>query len=87
MSKVWQVHEARSRFSEFLEASVSDGRQIVTKLGVETAVLLPGDQWRGLRDLVRLTLEDRPTSKELLLSPDARIGALVPFRARHRHRR
>ena len=40
MSKAWQVQEAKARFSEFLEASVREGPQIVTKRGVEAAVLL-----------------------------------------------
>ena len=46
MNRAWQVHEAKARFSEFLDASVRDGPQIVTRRGVETAVLLPIAQWR-----------------------------------------
>ena len=51
MSKAWQVQEAKARFSEFLEASVREGPQIVTKRGVEAAVLLSIEQWRGLRNV------------------------------------
>jgi prevent-host-death family protein len=39
----WQVQEAKARFSEFLEAS-KEGPQVVTKRGVETAVLVPIEQ-------------------------------------------
>ena len=49
MNRAWQVQDAKSRFSEFLEASLVDGPQIVTKRGVETAVLLPIEQWRRLK--------------------------------------
>ncbi len=80
MSKTWQVQEAKARFSEFLEASVSQGPQIVTKRGVETAVLLPIEQWRRLRGTAQADL------KALLLAPEARTEMLTPPRARHGHR-
>ena len=35
MSRTWQVQTAKARFSEFLEASLRDGPQVVTKRGVE----------------------------------------------------
>ena len=35
-----QVQEAKARFNAFLEASAAGGAQIVTKRGVEAAVLL-----------------------------------------------
>jgi len=59
----WPVQEAKARFSEMLEASVKEGPQIVTKRGVETAVLVPIAQWRRLQQAAR------PSLKELLLSP------------------
>ena len=80
MSRTWQFHEAKARFSEFLEASVRDGPQIVTKHGAEAAVLLPIGQWRQLRKMAQ------PDLKELLLAPEARTETLVPPRARHDHR-
>ena len=48
MSKTWQVQDAKARFSELLETSLAEGPQIVTKRGVETAVLVPIDEWRRL---------------------------------------
>ena len=41
MSNVWQVQDARARFSELLEASLVERSQIVTRRGIETAVLIP----------------------------------------------
>ena len=38
MSKTWQVQDAKARFSELLETSLTEGPQIVTKRGVEAAV-------------------------------------------------
>ena len=80
MSKAWQVQEAKARFSEFLEASVREGPQIVTKRGVEAAVLLPIEQWRKLRALAQ------PDLKQWLLAPEARTETLTPPRTRRRRR-
>lgn len=80
MNKMWQVQEAKARFSEFLEASLKDGPQIVTRRGVEAAVLVPIDQWRRMEKMGKLDLKD------LLLAPEPRTEALTPPRRKHRHR-
>ena len=80
MSRTWQVQDAQARFSELLERSLAEGPQIVTKRGVETAVLVPIDEWR------RLEKRARPNLKELLLAPEARTDALTPPRPQHRYR-
>ena len=49
----WAVQDAKARFSELLETSLSEGPQIVTKRGVETAVLVPIEQWRKLQQSIR----------------------------------
>ena len=80
MSNVWQVQDAKARFSELLETSLAKGPQIITKRGVEAAVLVPIDQWRRLEQMTR------PNLKELLLAPEARTDALTPLREKHRVR-
>ena len=80
MSKIWQVQDAKARFSELLEASLADGPQIVTKRGVETAVLVPIGQWRRLEKMAK------PDLKELLLTPEARADALTSPRLKYRRR-
>ena len=77
----WPVQEAKARFSELLEKSVTEGPQIVTKRGVEMAVLVPIDEWR------RLQQRARPTLKELLLAPEPRFEMDLPDRHRWRWRR
>jgi antitoxin Phd len=54
---VWQVRDARARFSEFLNASLRDGPQVVTRRGVEAAVLVPIEEWRRLKRASRPTLK------------------------------
>ena len=80
MSRVWPVQDAKSKFSEFLDTALAEGPQIVTKRGVETAVLLPIEQWRKLE---RMT---KPDLKKLLLTSEARTEDLTPPRGQHRHR-
>ena len=74
LSNTWQVQDAKARFSAMLEKTLSEGPQIVTKRGVETAVLVPIEQWR------RLERRKQPDLKELLLAPEARTETLTPAR-------
>lgn len=68
----WQVQDAKARFSEFLDATIKKGPQVVTRRGIETAVLVPIDEWH------RLQKAARPGLKALLLAPGARTENLVP---------
>ncbi|MCK2097355.1 type II toxin-antitoxin system Phd/YefM family antitoxin [Thauera aromatica] len=76
----WPVQDAKARFSEFLDACLSEGAQMVTRRGAEAAVLVPVDEWR------RLQAAARPSLKQLLLSEQARTDALVPPRGRAKRR-
>ena len=80
MNKRWQVHDAKARFSQLLETSIAEGPQIVTKRGVEAAVLVPIDQWRRLEKMTK------PDLKKLFLTSEARTEALTPPRLNHRRR-
>ena len=42
--KTWSVQDAKARFSEFLEACIVEGPQMVSKRGVEVAVLAPVEE-------------------------------------------
>ncbi|MDP9991242.1 prevent-host-death family protein [Variovorax boronicumulans] len=79
--KTWPVQDAKARFSEFLEACLNDGPQMVTKRGAEAAVLVPAAEWRRLHETAK------PSLKELLLSEQARTDFLVPQRGAARRRR
>lgn len=79
--KTWPVQDAKARFSEFLEACLVEGPQMVTKRGAEAAVLVPAAEWR------RLHASAKPSFKDLLLSEEARTEFLVPQRGSARRRR
>lgn len=78
---IWPVQDAKARFSEFLEACLRQGPQVVTKRGVEAAVLVPVAEWQRLQHAAR------PSLKELLLTDAARIDFAVPSRGGLRRRR
>ena len=77
----WPVQDAKARFSEFLEATLKKGPQIVTRRGVETAVLVPIHDWRRLQQTAR------PTLRNLLLGPGPRFPNMVPKRGALKRRK
>ncbi len=78
----WPVQDAKARFSEFLDTCLSDGPQIVSRRGTETAVLVPLDEWRRLQSAAK------PSLKSLLLSSLGRTDDLIiPQRGNARRRK
>ena len=69
MSRKWPVRDAKPRFNELLNTTLTEGPQIVTKRGEETAVLLPIEQRRRLEGMTS------PNLKELLLDSEAQNRA------------
>jgi prevent-host-death family protein len=76
----WQVQHAKARFSELLDAALKKGPQVITRRGVETAVLVPIEEWRCLQNSAR------PSLKALLLGPGPRFENLVSERRSFRRR-
>lgn len=72
--QTWPVQDAKARFSEFVEACIAKGPQMVTRRGAEAAVLVPVGEWR------RLQAAARPSLKQLLLSNAGRVEFLIPPR-------
>lgn len=56
----WQLQEAKSRFSEVVELSLSEGPQLVTRRGQDAVVVLAAKDYRRLSGSSAL--------KELLLN-------------------
>jgi prevent-host-death family protein len=77
---IWPVQNAKARFSELLSACMSDGPQVVTKRGAETAVLINITEWQRLKQVAK------PSLKELLLAPAARADFPLPARGRGKRR-
>ena len=78
--KSWPVQDAKARFSEMLDVCLSDGPQLISRRGVDAAVLVPVKDWQSLRRAAK------PTLKELLLADAARGELNVPERGGRRRR-
>ena len=72
--KAWPVQDAKARFSQMLETCLHDGPQIVTRRGVEEAVLVSLHDWRQLQS------GPRPTLKDLLMMEEGRGEMNIPPR-------
>ena len=77
---MWQVQEAKARFSEFLSKALTEGPQVVSRRGTAAAVLVPYQQWEQLQR------QAQPTLKDLLLAPEHRFEIRVPARGKLKRR-
>ena len=46
MARVWQIQEAKNKFSEVVAEALKNGPQVITKRGVETVIVLSYDEYR-----------------------------------------
>jgi prevent-host-death family protein len=76
----WQLQDAKAKFSRLVDETLRRGPQVVTRRGVETAVLVPIEEWRRLQRSVR------PSLKEILLEPRGRFSGEPVKRGRLRRR-
>jgi antitoxin Phd len=77
----WQVQDAKARFSELLDETLKKGPQVVTKRGVEIAVLVSIKEWR------RMQASTKPSLKDLLLADGPRLDLALPKRGKLRFRK
>lgn len=70
----WSVQDAKSRFSQLLDTCLNEGRQVISRHQVKTAVLVPIAEWK------RLNQSARPSLKALLLAENNRIDLTLPVR-------
>ena len=77
----WQVQDAKARFSELLDESLKNGPQVVTRRGVETAVLVSIHDWRRLQEA------GKPDWKDVLLGDGPRFEIPPPARGKLRSRK
>ncbi len=67
-NKVWQLQDAKSKFSEVVDNALEQGAQIVTRRGRKAVVIIPFEEYE------RLTRQGAPLSQFLLNSPLAGSG-------------
>jgi antitoxin Phd len=77
----WQLQDAKSRFSELIDDTLEKGPQVVTRRGVDTAVVVSIDEWKKLKN------EKRVTWKEVLLEEGPRFEITLPKRGKRKSRK
>jgi len=68
----WALQDAKNRFSEVVDAALRGEPQVVTRRGVETAVIIAHDAY--VRMVSRGQTAQRPFSDYLLNGPRADVG-------------
>jgi len=77
----WQLQDAKAKFSKVVDDAVAKGPQIVTKRGVDTAVVVSMADWReSQRTPTR-------TWKEVLLGDGPRFEIPIPKRGQGKWRK
>jgi prevent-host-death family protein len=74
-SHSWQLQDAKNRFSEVVDEAARSGPQVITRRGVEAAVVVSAADW------ARLARERRPLIEILRRAPRVQ-GGLDVARAR-----
>ena len=63
MNNIWQLQEAKSKFSQLVDRTLSQGVQIVTRRGKKAVAVIPFEEYE------RLTRPPGNLAKFLLASP------------------
>jgi antitoxin Phd len=48
MPHIWQLQEAKNKFTEIVEEAITQGPQVITQRGVETVVVLSCTEYRAM---------------------------------------
>jgi antitoxin Phd len=74
VNNIWQIQEAKSKFSELIDRAISQGVQVVTRRGKKTAVVLPFEEYERLTkqtgNLVQYLLNSPFAGSEIVIDRD-----------------
>lgn len=71
-TRAWQFQEAKSRFSELVEAAITKGAQTVTKHGKPTVVVISAEEYQRIpspRKSLAAALRECPEDLAPLIFP------------------
>ncbi len=78
MNNIWQLQDAKSKFSAVVEKAISEGTQIVTRRGKKTVVVMPYAEYEQLmhpdKGLADFLLAYPFGGSELPLERDRSVG-------------
>jgi prevent-host-death family protein len=76
MNNIWQLQDAKSKFSELVEQALANGVQIVTRRGQKTVVVLPFEEYQRLAkpsdSLAQFLMSSPLPGSELTIERDKR---------------
>ena len=49
MDKIWQLHDAKNKFSKVIDCAITQGAQIVTRRGKKVVVIMALEEYEYLR--------------------------------------
>ncbi len=78
----WQLQDAKARFSKLVDDTIAKGPQVVTRRGIDTAVVVSVEEWEKLKGKKRLM-----TWKDVLLGEGPRFTIPLPKRAKAKSRK
>jgi antitoxin Phd len=81
MNNIWQLQDAKSRFSEVVERAISQGTQIVTRRGKKAVVVMPYEEYERLTqpkgNLAQFLLASPLVSSELVIERDKSLPRTI----------
>ena len=75
----WQLQDAKARFSKLIDDTLEKGPQVVTRRGIDTAVVVSMEEWRKRNPV--------DTLKEILLGDGPRFDLPLPKRGEGKSRK
>lgn len=85
MNNIWQLQEAKSKFSEVVEQTLRHGAQIVTRRGIKAVVVLPYEEYQRLTapkdSLAHFLLTSPLANSELSLQRDKEYPRTIEIEA------
>jgi antitoxin Phd len=67
----WQLQEAKNKLSELIDRARAEGPQVITRHGVEVAVVMPFEGYR------KLTVSSKRLGDFLMASPLRKSGLVI----------
>jgi prevent-host-death family protein len=81
--ELWQLQDAKNKFSEVVEKALKNGPQIITRRGIETVVILSVEDYQKLTrpkvDMVDFFRKSPLRGVDLDLTRDKDFGREVDF--------
>ncbi len=81
MNNIWQLQDAKSKFSEVVDRALAQGVQIVTRRGKRTVVVMPFEEYERLNhqtgSLAQFLLASPLSGSELTIERDKSLPRTI----------